>query len=227
MSGLQQSRILLAAGATVALCVAGCTGTVPDNAANPQVPNFTSTGPVTVPSTVPLPQTTPPTPNPPNPPAEPAPNPPEPPPDQAATSGECKAPELELSIGEGEGATSTVYRPLRFTNKGNRVCVIQGFPGVSYVTGDDGRQVGPAAFREGTKGAPVNLAPGEAAFATVGFAQVGAFDENVCKPTATRGLRVYPPHETAAMFLPMEGTGCAGTPPDPQLRVRTVQKGLG
>jgi L-glyceraldehyde 3-phosphate reductase len=28
-----------------------------------------------------------------------------------------------------------------------------------------------------------------------------------------RGLRVYPPGDTAALFVPVEGTGCAGTPP--------------
>jgi hypothetical protein len=95
------------------------------------------------------------------------------------------------------------------------------------VAGEDGHQVGPAAFREGTKGAPVTLAPGQTAFATVGFVQVRNFDPNVCRPTAVRGLRIYPPHDIAAMFLPLEGTGCAGTPPGNQLTVRTVQKGSG
>ena len=120
-----------------------------------------------------------------------------------------------------------MFRPLRLTNTGGRTCTIQGFPGVSYVAGDDGHQVGPAAFREGTKGAVVTLVPGETAFATVGFVQVQNFDPNVCKPTPVRGLRIYPPHDTAAMFLPLEGTGCAGTPPGNQLTVKTVQKGQG
>ena len=148
-------------------------------------------------------------------------------PPEPATSGECKANELKPSIGRGEGAAGTVFRPLRLTNSGGRTCTIQGFPGVSYVAGDDGHQVGPAAFREGTKGGVVNLAPGETAFATVGFVQVQNFDPSVCKPTPVRGLRIYPPHDTASLFLPMEGTGCAGNPPGNQLTVRTVQKGQG
>jgi hypothetical protein len=116
---------------------------------------------------------------------------------------------------------------LQFTNSGSRSCVIQGYPGVSYVAGDDGHQVGPAAFRVGTKGGPISLAPGATANAPVGFVQVGNFDPAVCQPTPVRGLRVYPPHETAAMFVAMDGTGCAGSPPDPQLLVRTVETGAG
>ena len=92
------------------------------------------------------------------------------------------------------------------------------------MAGDDGHQVGPAAFREGTKGAVVSLAPGETAFATVGFTQVHNFDPNVCKPTPVRGLRVYPPHDTASMFLPLQGTGCAGNLPGQQLSVKTTEQ---
>jgi Domain of unknown function (DUF4232) len=211
-----RNRILAAAGVAVALGAAGCSGTTSGNSAGPTVPSFNSTKPTTLsaspssgPSTPPPVSTT----------AEQ--------PTEAAGPGECRSAELKLSIGRGEGAAGTVFRPLRFTNSGARPCTIQGFPGVSYVAGDDGHQVGPAAFREGTKGAPVSLAPGDTAFATVGFVQVRNFDPAVCKPTAIRGLRVYPPHETASLFLPLEGTGCAGTPPGNQLTVRTVQKGQG
>ncbi|HEV2781818.1 MAG TPA: DUF4232 domain-containing protein [Actinophytocola sp.] len=216
--------VLVAAGAAVAVCAAGCTGDVAGNAGDPSVPTFTSSGPATGPITVSPPPTSS------QPPATSAPTPAPPapaPPPEPATSGECKAAELQLSIGQGEGAAGTHYRPLRFTNKGTRTCVIQGFPGVSYVAGDDGHQVGEAAFREGTKGAAVTLAPGQTAFATVGFVNAGNFDPAECRPTPTRGLRVYPPHDTAAMFLPLEGTGCAGNPPNHQLKVRTVEPGLG
>jgi hypothetical protein len=215
-----RNRILVATGVAVALGVAGCNGNVSGNSAGPEVPSSGSTVP-----TVPSGPSSGPSGTPSTPPA--AANPGEQSPPEAATSGECKAGELKLSIGRGDAAAGTAYRPLRFTNAGQRTCTMQGFPGVSYVAGDDGHQVGPAAFREGTKGAVVSLAPGETAFATVGFTQVHNFDPNVCKPTPVRGLRVYPPHDTASMFLALEGTGCAGTPPGNQLIVRTVQKGQG
>jgi hypothetical protein len=45
------------------------------------------------------------------------------------------------------------------------------------------------------------------------------------RPADLRGLRVYPPGDKAALFVPAEGTGCAGTPPGPQLVVRTITAG--
>jgi len=141
------------------------------------------------------------------------------------TGTDCTAADLTLALGDGEGAAGTVYRPLRFTNSGSRVCTIQGFPGVSYVAGSDGHQVGPAAFRVGTKGAVVTLRPGQVAAATVGFVNVGNYDEAACQPTQVLGIRVYPPHDTAAMFVPMDGIGCLRTPPGNQLTVRTVNPG--
>jgi hypothetical protein len=145
----------------------------------------------------------------------------------AGTSTECKVADLKLSLGGGDSAAGTTYRSVVFTNKGARTCTIQGFAGVSYVTGDDGHQVGPAAYRTGKKGPVVTLRPGGTAFADIGFVQVRNFDAGVCKPTEVRGLRIYPPHEYDSMFLAAPGTGCAGTPPGNQLTVATVQAGSG
>jgi Protein of unknown function (DUF4232) len=139
----------------------------------------------------------------------------------------CRAGTLSVTLGPGGGAAGTIYAPLRFSNKGSRPCVIQGFAGVSYVTGDNGTQVGPAAERDGVKGAPVTLAPGAIASARLAMVQVLNYDESVCKPTPTRGLRVYPPGDTASVFVPVAGTGCAGSPPGPQLRISTVKAGPG
>ena len=143
------------------------------------------------------------------------------------TSAECKVADLKLSLRDGDATAGTFYRSLVFTNKGNRTCTIQGFPGVSYVAGDDGHQVGPAAYRVGKKGPVITLKPGNSASADVGFVQVRNYDPAVCKPTAVRGLRVYPPHEYDSMFVPSEGTGCAGNPPGHQLTVATVKAGTG
>jgi hypothetical protein len=118
-----------------------------------------------------------------------------------------------------------MYRALVFTNTGDRTCVVQGFPGVSFVTGDDGHQVGAAAERVGGKGPPVTLKPGAAATSPVGFVNTGNFEPETCQPTAVRGLRVYPPHERRSEFVPFETTACAGDLPGGQLTVRTVQWG--
>ncbi|MFC5996510.1 DUF4232 domain-containing protein [Pseudonocardia hispaniensis] len=140
----------------------------------------------------------------------------------AAGTPPCTAAELGLTLGEPDAAAGSVHRTLIFTNTGSRTCALIGFPGVSYVAGDDGHQVGPAAERSGPRGGEVRIEPGTTAVAGVQMVQVANFDAAACGPTPVRGLRVYPPGETHAMFVPMAGTGCAGNPPGPQLTVTTV-----
>ncbi|ANN21313.1 hypothetical protein SD37_40905 [Amycolatopsis orientalis] len=139
--------------------------------------------------------------------------------------GLCKAGDVKLSVADGDAAAGTVYRKLVITNSSGHACTIQGFPGISYVTGADGHQVGEPAYRDGTKGEAVKLNNGESASADVGFVNVRNYDEAVCKPTETRGLRVYLPQETASNFVPLQGLGCAGKIPGNQLTVKTVHKG--
>ena len=134
----------------------------------------------------------------------------------------CTTAELRATLGDGDAGAGSTYRPLLFTNTGGRTCELHGFPGVSYVTGDGGEQVGPAAAESGQRGDQVVLRPGGQAAAVVQFVQVANFDAAVYRPTPVRGLRVYPPGDTAALFVPAEGTGCAGTPPGQQLSVQTV-----
>jgi hypothetical protein len=140
---------------------------------------------------------------------------------------ECKVSNLTLSLGTSDGAAGHVYQALRFTNSSKTPCVIVGFPGVSYVTGGNGAQVGQPAQRDGAIGQQVLLHPGQVASAVLDEVDVGVFDASACKPTATRGFRVYPPDSTASAFVPQNGMGCAGNPPSPQLRVQTIKSGPG
>ena len=140
----------------------------------------------------------------------------------AGTPERCTTAELTGSLGPAEGAAGSVYRTLLLTNTGGRACELTGFPGVSYVTGDGGQQVGPAAAMSGERGGPVRLAAGASAGAELKLVNVANYDAAVCRPTPVRGLRVYPPGDTAALFVPAEGTGCAGTPPGDQLSVQTL-----
>jgi hypothetical protein len=207
-----RTGVLITGGAALALTLAACNGSA--DSANPQVPNIQSsaTQPATQPST----------------PTSTAPAQQQlPPPPSTVASTDCKVADLSLRLGGGDAAAGTSYRALVFTNKGNRTCTMQGFPGISYVAGDDGHQVGPAAYRNGEKGPVITLKPGDSAFADVGFVQIGNFDPEACKPTEVRGLRIYPPQEYDSMFLANPGTGCAGTPPGNQLTVVTIQAGPG
>lgn len=142
---------------------------------------------------------------------------------QPADNGLCKAGDVTLSLGQGDAGAGSTYRPLLIKNTSAKPCEIQGFPGVSYVAGTDGHQVGKDAFREGTKGNAVKLDPGQTAAADIQFVNVHNFDPGTCQPTAVKGLRIYLPQETASKFVPSDGTACASTKiPGNQLSVKTV-----
>ncbi|MFI5593150.1 DUF4232 domain-containing protein [Amycolatopsis sp. NPDC051758] len=140
-----------------------------------------------------------------------------------APTGLCTSGDVKLALSTGGAAAGSVYRMLMITNIRAEPCTIQGFPGVSYVAGDDGHQVGGAAYRQGTKGDVVRLNTGQTAAADIQFVNVHNYDAAACLPTPVRGLRIYLPQETASNFVPMDGTGCASTDiPGNQLSVRAV-----
>jgi hypothetical protein len=123
----------------------------------------------------------------------------------------CKSSELKLSFGhDADHAMQKTYTSLQFTNTGQRTCTLEGFPGVSFVTGDNGRQVGEAANRSGNQGPTITLRPGNSTNAGLIMVNPDPFDPAQCKQVDVRGLRVYPPNETAAMFLPSTGATCSG-----------------
>ncbi|GAA4618457.1 DUF4232 domain-containing protein [Saccharopolyspora hordei] len=148
---------------------------------------------------------------------------------QAVGDPLCGASDLTLAFGEADSAAGSTYQPLIFTNVSPHNCVLHGFPGVSYVGGEDGHQIGEAAFRDGKKGEEINLASGDKASAIIKFARVENFDPAQCQAEPAKGLRVYPPQETASLFIPFdqERNGCAGEGvPSHQLTVQTIQPGV-
>jgi hypothetical protein len=123
---------------------------------------------------------------------------------------------------------------LQLTNIGSAACTLYGYPGVSWVAGDDGHQVGPAAARQadvtGSAEQTVTLAPGALASAPLNMVDAGVFPPAACKPVPVRGLRVYPPGERAALFFSMPtahgGYGeCSGTTAQPSLFIGYLQPG--
>ncbi|MGW4521504.1 DUF4232 domain-containing protein [Amycolatopsis sp. NPDC004378] len=199
--------VLAASAGVLALSACGSGGTTP--AASSSTPSTSSASPTSTTATTAAPSSS----------STAASQPVAAPPD----NGLCKAGDVTLSLGQGDAGAGSSYRPLLIKNKSSKPCTIQGFPGVSYVAGADGHQVGKDAFREGTKGNPVKLDPGQSAAADIQFVNVQNFDPGTCQPTAVKGLRVYLPQETASNFLPTDGTACASTKiPGNQLAVKTV-----
>ena len=147
-------------------------------------------------------------------------------PSTRAGTPECRTADLHVAAGRVNGTAGTFYLPIRFTNAGAHPCELVGFPGVSYLASPGGSQVGDAAERQGAAGSPVVLRPGQTASAIVGMVDVGALPAS-CRPTSVAGFRVYPPDQTASVFVAHRGTGCAGHIGQPQLTVRAVRPGTG
>lgn len=131
----------------------------------------------------------------------------------AAGDGMCQTGDLSLSTepAQGSGAGHQITR-LVFKNTSGDACWVRGYPGVSYVTGDDGHQVGGAAIRDRSRPpseARIWLIPNAHAYALLNQPNPHLYPESRCDPTKVRGLRVYPPEETSAMYVPDRETACA------------------
>jgi hypothetical protein len=146
----------------------------------------------------------------------------------AGDPNRCKNAQLTVTLGAPDRGAGQIYSQILFVNKGTTTCTLAGHPGVSYVAGDDGHQVGASAARTGSTITTVSLAPGATASALLHETNSANFDQSVCKPVTVRGLRVYPPGSTAAVFLPRVSKQCSAVKlPDPALFIAVVKAGNG
>ncbi|MDX6229675.1 MAG: hypothetical protein QOI76_3065 [Frankiales bacterium] len=144
------------------------------------------------------------------------------------SSTRCKTSQLRVSLGSSDRGAGQIYTQILFVNSGSTTCTLAGHPGVSYVAGDDGHQVGASATRTGTAITTVSLQPGGTASALLHETNSANFDQSVCKPVTVRGLRIYPPGSTAAVFIPRVSKQCSATTlPDPALSIAVVKAGNG
>ncbi|MFX0577825.1 DUF4232 domain-containing protein [Nocardia nepalensis] len=148
--------------------------------------------------------------------------------DSNAVASQCRASDLAAALGPESAAAGSVAFPIVFTNNGSGPCLLEGFPGVSYATGPDSAPVGAPAAREGASSGPVQLDPGGQASALVFAVNVHNIPPEQCQPTAVPGLRIYPPDNTASLYLERTATACGnGQVTTTQLRVRAVVAGAG
>jgi hypothetical protein len=146
----------------------------------------------------------------------------------ASTLPECTAGSLQLSFGDSAGGMSQLHQVLRFTNAGAATCLMQGFPGLSFVAGDDGHQVGNAAYWAGARRGPVTLTSGQVASTVIDSVNPGAYDPGVCQPVDVTGYRVYAPDDTDAMFIPLpDGTQACSANVSGELGVYPIVAGPG
>ena len=126
-----------------------------------------------------------------------------------AASGpvKCATASLAGSLTGGDGTAGSIYYQLVLTNTGTSTCVLDGYPGVSFVYGSQGQQVGAAAGRTTSTVVPVTLGPGEAAHATLQITVASNYGN--CGLTNTDGLRVYPPDQLTSLLVDHNDQACS------------------
>jgi hypothetical protein len=116
------------------------------------------------------------------------------------------------AAGSGGAAGSNIIH-LTFTNTGSTTCVLQGWPGVSFVGDGNGTQIGQAATFDRASAHPtVTLKPGAIAVAPLKITQAANYSNADCSPVAADGFRVYPPGSKASLYIKAAGyTACKST----------------
>ena len=194
----------LAAALIVLVAVAGCS-----SSSSPSAAPASSSPPASLPSTA-------------------APVPPPSTPASPAVTGPlaCATSSLNVTLGPSSGYAGGVYQTIVFTNTSGTTCTLFGYPGVSLVSAPPYKQIGLAAQR-GSR-VPVKLitlATGAAANAVLQIVDALNFGSATCSPTQAAFLRIYPPNQTAPVYLADTSEICAQ--PVQTLFISAVQAGAG
>jgi Protein of unknown function (DUF4232) len=133
-------------------------------------------------------------------------------PSSAATPGPsaCATNSLRVKLGLAQGYAGGVYEVIDFTNASAAPCTLYGYPGVSLVSAPPYTQIGLAAKRDTTaKVKLVTLAPGAAANALLQIVDALNFPTATCSPVKAAYLRIYPPNQTAPVYLANPVEACS------------------
>ena len=138
----------------------------------------------------------------------------------------CATSSLNVTLGPSSGYAGGVYQTIVFTNTSGTTCTLFGYPGVSLVSAPPYKQIGLAAQRASTVPVKlITLATGAAANAVLQVVDALNFGSATCSPTQAAFLRIFPPNQTAPVFLPDTSEICAQ--PIQTLFISAVQAGAG
>jgi hypothetical protein len=141
-------------------------------------------------------------------------------PPPCATSG------LNVTLGASSGYAGGVFETIVFTNTSGATCTLYGYPGVSLVSAPPHIQIGLAAQRSSTTPVKlITLASGATASAVLQVVDALNFGSASCAPTKAAFLRVYPPNQTASVYLADAAEVCAQ--PVQTLFISAVRSGSG
>jgi hypothetical protein len=194
----------LAAALIVLVAVAGCS-----SSSSPSAAPASSSPPASLPSTA-------------------APVPPPSTPASPAVTGPlaCATSSLNVTLGPSSGYAGGVDQTIVFTNTSGTTCTLFGYPGVSLVSAPPYKQIGLAAQRASRVPVKlITLATGAAANAVLQIVDALNFGSATCSPTQAAFLRIYPPNQTAPVYLADTSEICAQ--PVQTLFISAVQAGAG
>lgn len=129
----------------------------------------------------------------------------------------CTQANSTWTLDANDAGTTNVHYLVQVTPTGAS-CRVYGYPGVSLVHTDQGRQLGADAQRVPPQGRAVVLRKGQHATAEVTLTL--ASTQPGCTAREARGWRIIPPDTDRALFVPMGGvTGCT----EPSIKLLTVR----
>ncbi|HEY9243456.1 MAG TPA: DUF4232 domain-containing protein [Streptosporangiaceae bacterium] len=154
-------------------------------------------------------------------------------PSAPAAAAACATANLKASVvtGQGGAAAGSTYYPVNLTNTGSSSCSLFGYPGVSWVTGPSGSQIGrPATRNPVVSPATVVLGPGQTAHVTLQVVDAQNYDKSSCQPVTAHWLKIFPPGQFTALYVKFSALTCSAKLPKQlgsALTVDAVKSGQG
>jgi len=145
----------------------------------------------------------------------------------------CATSNLKAAVvtGQGGAAAGSTYYPVNLTNTGSSSCSLFGYPGVSWVSGPSGSQIGQPATRNPViTPSTVVLAPGQTAHVTIQVVDAGNYDKSTCQPVTAHWLKIFPPGQFTALYVKFSAQTCSAKLPSKlgsPLSVDAVKSGPG
>ncbi len=154
-------------------------------------------------------------------------------PSTSPSTAACATGNLTATVisGQGGAAAGSTYYPVNLTNSGSSPCSLFGYPGVSWVSGPSGSQIGQPATRNPVlTPATVVLAPGQTAHVTLQVVDAQNYDKSSCQPVTAHWLKIFPPGQFTALYVKFSALTCSAKLPSKlgsPLSVDAVKGGQG
>jgi Protein of unknown function (DUF4232) len=124
----------------------------------------------------------------------------------------CSTADLSAAVNTSPGgaAAGSTFYPMNFTNTSKSSCYMFGYPGVSFVTGPSGSQIGqPASRNPAVAPSTVILPPGGTAHVTIQVVDALNYSKSTCQPVTAHWLKVFPPGQFTALYVKFSALTCS------------------